>query len=198
MRKNAKAFISVVCSLCGVVFVKEKRFVKKGQIKFYCCRSHAAKANPGLKQGQDYNRKHPAETYARVAPYAYLGRGKGGKRRDRFSPFRYMMQNANRNSRMRGEACEIDLEYLYALWYKQKGICAYSGVPMTLNPVSYRRDLVPNRASLDRIDSMIGYARGNVQFVCLAVNFAKNSFSHEAIKQFFDTIFGLRGVDKPV
>jgi len=35
------------------------------------------------------------------------------------------------------------------------------------------------QASLDRIDSSIGYIEGNVEFVCLFINLSKNSFSRQ-------------------
>lgn len=43
----------------------------------------------------------------------------------------------------------------------------------------------PYQASLDRIDSSRGYVKGNVEFVCLAVNFAKSTFSKEQMLEFF-------------
>lgn len=46
----------------------------------------------------------------------------------------------------------------------------------------------PTGASLDRIDSSKGYVKGNVQFVCLSMNYAKNGFSDQQIKDFVDSI----------
>lgn len=48
------------------------------------------------------------------------------------------------------------------------------------------------RASLDRIDSTKGYVKGNVEFVCLAINYAKNNFKKEEmmslIKDFISSV----------
>lgn len=42
------------------------------------------------------------------------------------------------------------------------------------------------RASLDRIDSSKGYVKGNVEFVCLLINMAKNSYSKKEVSSFFE------------
>jgi hypothetical protein len=44
------------------------------------------------------------------------------------------------------------------------------------------------KASLDRIDSTKGYIKGNVEFVCLAINYAKNKFSKEDTLTFLNEI----------
>lgn len=46
----------------------------------------------------------------------------------------------------------------------------------------------PAAASLDRIDSTKGYVKGNVQFVCRAINLAKSTFSDADMKNFIDNI----------
>jgi len=43
-------------------------------------------------------------------------------------------------------------------------------------------------ASLDRIDVTQGYLQGNVRFVAVPVNLAKNSFSDAELLEFFDAI----------
>lgn len=61
----------------------------------------------------------------------------------------------------------IDLVYLLELYEKQQGLCALSGVEMTYLAGKGR---VNTNISIDRIDSAVGYVRGNVQFVCDVVN----------------------------
>ena len=61
----------------------------------------------------------------------------------------------------------LDLVYLLDLYSKQHGLCALSGVEMTYIAGSGR---VNTNISIDRIDSAVGYVRGNVQFVCDIVN----------------------------
>jgi hypothetical protein len=59
-------------------------------------------------------------------------------------------------------------------------VCPYTGKKMSLG-----KETSPYSASLDRIDSSKGYMKGNVEFVCLAVNLAKQSFSREQMMTFF-------------
>jgi len=42
----------------------------------------------------------------------------------------------------------------------------------------------PNRASLDRIDSSKGYVKGNIQFVSLIVQYAKNEWCDFVLMDF--------------
>lgn len=75
----------------------------------------------------------------------------------------------------------LNLEFLKSLWEKQNGICPYTGLKMVL---SGQEKHTPYSASLDRIDSSKGYIKGNVEFVCLFVNYGKNGFRQEQVKQF--------------
>ena len=74
------------------------------------------------------------------------------------------------------------------LWEQQKGICAITGLKM-LEPVGYVASRVPLKlpktASIDRINSKKGYIRGNIQWVCVFANLAKNTFDDELIKEVF-------------
>jgi hypothetical protein len=74
---------------------------------------------------------------------------------------------------------------LHELWNKQNGICALSGIPMTYCFDSGR---VPTNVSVDRIDSTLGYIRGNTQLVCMAVNQMKSDLTIEQLKYFCKSI----------
>lgn len=62
----------------------------------------------------------------------------------------------------RGIEFNVTAEYLWSVWEKQGGLCAYTGLPIALN--------TPKSASLDRKDSSIGYIEGNVHWVLWEVN----------------------------
>lgn len=83
---------------------------------------------------------------------------------------------------------EIDVtpDYLEKLWEEQNGKCAITGLPINLQYWNTRK--TPFSASLDRKDSSRGYLKGNVQFVAYSVNMAKNNFTDEQIKEFFDAV----------
>jgi len=109
-------------------------------------------------------------------------------RLDSFSPFKYFISKAKSKQRIAsyGET-DLTLDYLKTIWESQKGECPYTKKPMYLPPntKSHNYKSSPNQASLDRIDSSKGYIKGNVEFVCLAVNLAKNHFSKAEMMSFF-------------
>ena len=86
----------------------------------------------------------------------------------------------------RGKDFDLDGEYLENLWNKQKSMCTYTNIIMTL-PIPGKRK-TPHTASLDRIDSSIGYMKGNVQFVCYSINTAKNDFTEIEFIQFVESM----------
>jgi hypothetical protein len=70
----------------------------------------------------------------------------------------------------------ISTDNLEELWLLQNGMCAITGWPLTM---SLGSGVVSTNASIDRIDSSIGYISGNVQLVCRAANIAKSNLSME-------------------
>jgi hypothetical protein len=80
---------------------------------------------------------------------------------------------------------DIDIVFLENLWQKQNGRCAISNIPLILGGI-----MKPNRASLDRIDSNLGYLRNNVQFVAYSLNLGKQAFTDEQFRQFIAEIKG--------
>jgi hypothetical protein len=66
----------------------------------------------------------------------------------------------------------VSKEFLWDLFCQQKKLCALTGVPITL----WVRDRKEGTASLDRIDSEVGYDPGNVQWVHKDINRMKQNF----------------------
>lgn len=83
-----------------------------------------------------------------------------------------------RRIRRRNQPTDLDLSDLEILWYKQKEICPYTGIKLTLADSTIKNDPIYT-ASLDRIDSEKGYIKGNVQFVSTAINYMKHDMTHE-------------------
>ena len=77
---------------------------------------------------------------------------------------------------------DIDEDHLVEVWAKQGGKCIYTNIPMIMPNSNTAKQ--PHTGSLDRIDSSIGYLRGNIQFVCYSINVAKNDFDEETFKSF--------------
>lgn len=72
----------------------------------------------------------------------------------------------------------VSKEYLSNLFDLQEGKCALSGIDIDFDPPDGRNLGNSNgTASLDRIDSSIGYIEGNVQWVHKQVNIMKNEYS---------------------
>lgn len=97
------------------------------------------------------------------------------RHRDMKSHLRYLLGKARLRKK---HEFDITPEDLYELWEKQNGLCAYSKQPLN-NEVNHLQ-----MASLDRIDSKIGYVKGNIQLLCFAVNKMKQEFSEEDFLKF--------------
>lgn len=82
-----------------------------------------------------------------------------------------------KGARDRNLPFEITIEYAWELFEKQNRQCSLTGLPLKFSDsISKYAD---RTASLDRIDSMLGYVEGNVQWVHVDVNFMKQNFSED-------------------
>ncbi|QZE11466.1 HNH endonuclease [Streptomyces phage Jada] len=70
------------------------------------------------------------------------------------------------DAKKKGRTWNLTPEYLWSKWELQEGLCAYTGMQLTHGV----------DASLDRIDSSIGYVEGNVQWVHRDINRMKSDF----------------------
>lgn len=106
-------------------------------------------------------------------------------RRDEFTPFRQLFfRTQNQTNKNKRKAGNLTLRDIKELWDKQRGICAYSGLTMVLPETSKVGSYEPLRASVDRIDSAKPYNKDNCHLVCIAMNYAKNSYTHEQMQEF--------------
>lgn len=106
------------------------------------------------------------------------------------STFNYLLRQILRRKIGKLQSCKIDIAYLKQLWESQRGICPYTGLKMIF-PTHWKemtRVHSLEKVSLDRIDSSRGYVKGNVEFVCLGVNYAKNRWSRQEAIDFFSKI----------
>jgi hypothetical protein len=84
-------------------------------------------------------------------------------RQDR--PFKAMLRDA----RARKIGFDLDEDFLIKMYESQQGRCALSGIPFDSD----------HKPSIDRVDSLRGYLRDNVQLVTLEVNRMKTNLSQE-------------------
>lgn len=82
--------------------------------------------------------------------------------------------------------CEVTVGFLERLWSDQRGMCAMTGWNMTM---TLGRGRCETNASIDRINSNLGYIEGNVQLVCRCVNVAKSDMSVEFFKSMCTSIW---------
>jgi len=88
------------------------------------------------------------------------------------SPRNYIVALLNHSAqRTKERKYNLDLLYLMEMYKSQKGRCAISDVEMTYIAGKGR---VYTNISIDRIDSKIGYEKGNIQLVCFIVNVMKH------------------------
>jgi deoxycytidylate deaminase len=89
------------------------------------------------------------------------------------------INNTKQNAIKRNLLFTVSPEYLWDLFIKQNKICVLSGLPLQFTPhraaTSTRRDFT--NASLDRIDSSVGYIEGNVRWVHKALNIMRMSLT---------------------
>ena len=88
---------------------------------------------------------------------------------------------------MRNLEFNIDVKFAYELYIKQNKLCAISGVPIILDKRSGEKGSF-NTASLDRIDSSVGYIESNIQWLHKTVNIMKNNMSDEVFINWCKTI----------
>ncbi|GAC1501819.1 MAG: hypothetical protein NVS2B14_14420 [Chamaesiphon sp.] len=116
--------------------------------------------------------------------HTYLKRG---SEKDHFSPFRYHLKVMIKSAKHRNQECSVKLAELKLLWEEQKGICPYTGWNLVLlnGHGEYKcATFTPNRASVDRKDSSLGYTLENIQFVAAIANFTKNAFTEQDLIEF--------------
>lgn len=75
--------------------------------------------------------------------------------------------NMKRRALKIGIPCTVTIQDLQSLFDKQQGLCSYSGVN-----ISFGKN---TSASLDRINSSLGYEPGNIQWLHKRVNWIKNT-----------------------
>jgi hypothetical protein len=167
-----KNFTKVLCSHCNKEFEKETRYVKSAEKKsrlHYCSRGCSGKHNLIVGKEKIDNWNHSLKNREHLNSIK-------NNRRDEFTGFRNLLSSCNK----RTKDCDLSLIYLKEIWEKQKGKCDVTGVDLQLK-CSYNKNY---QASIDRIDSSLGYVKDNIRFVSVSVNWLKNNLNDEHLKEF--------------
>jgi hypothetical protein len=85
---------------------------------------------------------------------------------------------AEYRDRNKNYGCDLTIEHLKVLWESQNGKCPFTGLDLILPYDSDGwKEYSPYNASIDRIDNSKGYMQGNVRFISVMANLARQSFS---------------------
>lgn len=153
----------VTCYQCGKEFLKEDYEVRRttkrtGKDRHFCSLKCSGRYATEIQYGE------------------YVG-------------FGFYVKEARKRSLKRGFEFNLDAEYLYNLFNNQGGRCVFTSISMKLNRgAATQKEKSLYYASLDRIDNNKGYIKGNVQFVCLGVNYLRNTFTVEQTKEFLERL----------
>lgn len=162
---------SITCKICGKIVEKRKseidRQKKKGRKDFYCGRECSGKNSKNIEHLEKYQNHFKENKYIRQP--------------DKYSNFRWYIKNIRSR---KNQQSNIDCQYLKELWEQQNGICPITKKKLELRTHSYKNKSQPYSASLDRIDNTKGYIKGNIRFVALIFNYARNTFSDNEVIDF--------------
>lgn len=172
--------IDLTCFRCGCLFQIAKREhgrqVRNGRNpdRFFCSESCSCKQ---LHNEGRYDYEKAASNLIHQ-----------GRKKDEFSPFRWFVLRAKYRARkIARKECTLTVEYLKTLFEQQGGKCPFTNWDLNLPDSSqsgWKHNQHPCNASLDRIDNSKGYIEGNVRFVCLIANMARQTFSDEQVIEF--------------
>lgn len=160
--------IEVKCETCGKSFLREKGEVTRNKRigrRVYCSRSCGGKCKKNVEHIKSVRSDYDITQHC-------------GNRKDEYSGFKWYMKVLN----TRRKEVDVDLQYLKELWESQKGRCAFSGQELELRTHSNKQKA--SSASLDRINNDKGYTQGNVRFVSVMFNMARNTFSDQDVLNF--------------
>lgn len=176
----------LTCQHCNRTFARPTKEAKRNQSRgrrMFCSRSCGGKHLIKEKLGGYRSDVTPLAKWREANP--------GAASRPR-NPFGRVLRSVKARH---NHECDLTVEYLISLWDAQRAICPYTGFSMSVPQRHKGHTQDPRMGSLDRIDSSKGYIKGNVEFVCLSVNYAKSTFSRQDMIDFFADI---RATQPPV
>jgi len=170
--------IEIECCVCKRKFYRNQAEVNRNARigrKTYCSLKCSGKGN--VVNIPEEMRKGDV---SKIRPYIY-------NRQDEYSMFRVFMHRINLRKKDRNKECNLTLKDLKEQWEKQKGICPYTGWQLKTPKNTDTKEAIPrttDMASLDRMDSTKGYLKGNIEFVSLIAQYAKNNFEKTQVLDF--------------
>ncbi len=176
-----KKQVGIICHYCGAKVLKDLTEWSRNQKKGRHCFCSISCAISYKNKTTDWDKEKLLNNFK--------GSKQNGRIKDEFSPFRPHLKNIRNHllqrDRYKTREINITLQDLKNQWDKQNGICPYTGVKLeNYTGSSNIPKASPYRASVDRIDNSKGYEVGNIEFVSLMAQYAKNRFSKEELIEF--------------
>lgn len=166
----------IECSGCKTKFLKAESEIKRSKSNnHYCSLSCLAKYNNSGKYLKAENRYDISKHIK--------------NKLDDYTIFRWYLKRAKQRKH---KEFNLTLDGLKCIWENQKGICPYTNIKLRLKLHSDKALLVFDNpfefASLDRIDSNLGYTLDNVEFISVGINYLKSNFTKEQTISFINII----------
>ena len=113
--------------------------------------------------------------------------GFGYRKPDKYTPFRYQLKKIKNKNR---KGCTLTLADVKQLWERQGGRCPLTGCKMKLKDFKSVSDSPQwYDASIDRLDNSKPYEKGNVRFICVMANYARNNFTDKDLIEFCSHVY---------
>ena len=93
--------------------------------------------------------------------------------------FNHILSLVDENPEKIKTSSDIDVLYLRTVLDNQNGKCIYSRIPLVLPTVGAETEDVLYTAVIDKINPTVGYVKGNIQFISVAMSYIKRDLSHE-------------------
>jgi len=93
------------------------------------------------------------------------------------SRIKTFLRTCELSAKKRGHEFSLTADILRQLWAAQHGLCAYTGIQMSVQPN------LPYSVSVERVDNNVGYTEANTVLVCKAINAMKSDLE---AKLFYD------------
>lgn len=157
------------CSMCGILFETKYRNLTCSEL----CRKMANRL-----KAQKWNDNNPDKVKEMQRKTSNLRRQSGKSldyQRERRATKHGYIDRFLERARSVNKDTDLDREYLYSLMECDR--CNVSSVPFRYNPTGTTSWENPYSPSIDRINSDIGYYKGNIQIVLTTINLAKNKMT---------------------
>ena len=94
--------------------------------------------------------------------------------------FKYYFYQAQSGAKKRNINFDLTFNDLKLLYKQQGGLCALSGIKMTIKPGTRKR-INNTKLSVDRINNSKGYTKDNIQLITWQANMAKGTWTNKQL-----------------